>query len=137
MKEFYIEKHIYYHDTDAGGVVYYGSYLKHFEESRTEYLRSISVDLVQYAKNGLVFPVVHLEIDYKRPARYGDTIQVFTWPEDIGNASSTFRQEIRSAKTVLVTCKVIWACVNKDLRPTRIPEDVRVKLITSLKGEYA
>ncbi len=132
MKDFYIEKKIYYHDTDAGGVVYYGSYLKHLEESRTEYFSSIGVDLVKYAKNGLIFPVVHLEMDYKKPARYGDTIKVFTWPENIGNASLALKQEIRLGETLLVICKVTWACVNIALKPTRIPEEIRSKLTAYL-----
>ena len=33
-----MEKRIYYHDTDAGGVVYYGRYLNYLEEARTEFL---------------------------------------------------------------------------------------------------
>jgi len=33
-----MEKQIYYHDTDAGGVVYYGRYLNYLEEARTEFL---------------------------------------------------------------------------------------------------
>lgn len=125
---FYLEKKIYYHDTDAGGVVYYGAYLKHFEEARTEYFRSLGVDLVEYSKNGIIFPVVHLEIDYKSPARYGDQIQIFTRPEKVGNASLNFVQEIKRGETTLVIGKVVWACVNRDLKPTRIPEDIRSKI---------
>jgi acyl-CoA thioester hydrolase len=126
--DFCLEKRIYYHDTDAGGVVYYGAYLKHLEEARTEYFRSIGVDLVEYAKNGVIFPVVHLEIDYKSPARYGDIIRVFTRPEKVGNASLNFIQEIKRGETTLVICKAVWACVNGGLRPTRIPEDIRSKI---------
>ena len=128
MKNIYLEKRIYYHDTDAGGVVYYGAYLKHFEEARTEYFRSIGVDLVEYAKKGVIFPVVHLEIDYKSPARYGDLIRVFTRPEKVGNASLTFAQEIKRGESTLVICKAVWACVNGSLRPTRIPEEIRSKI---------
>lgn len=128
MNKTYFEKRIYYHDTDAGGVVYYGSYLKHLEEARTEYFRSLGIDLVEYAKNGIIFPVVHLELDYKSPARYGDIIRVFTTPEKVGNASLNFTQEIRRGEVTLVTAKVVWACVNKDLKPTRIPEEIRSKI---------
>ena len=125
-----MEKRIYYHDTDAGGVVYYGAYLKHLEEARTEYFRSLGVDLVEYAKDGTIFPVVHLEIDYKSPARYGDVIRVFTRPEKVGNASLRFIQEIKRGETTLIIAKITWACVNKDLKPTRIPEAIRLKIPT-------
>jgi len=128
MSDFYLKKKIYYHDTDAGGVVYYGAYLKHFEEARTEYFRSLGIDLVEYSKNGIIFPVVHLEIDYKSPARYGDEVRIFTKPEKVGNASLNFIQEIKRGETTLVICKIVWACVNKDLKPTRIPEAIRSKI---------
>ena len=126
--DFYLQKRIYYHDTDAGGVVYYASYLKHFEEARAEYFRSLGIDTAEYAKNGVVFPVVHLEIDYKSPARYGDEIRVFTRLASIGNASFNFLQEIKRTETTLVICKIVCACVNKDMKPTRIPEAIRSKI---------
>ncbi|MFH1190058.1 MAG: thioesterase family protein [Candidatus Omnitrophota bacterium] len=128
MSDFYIDKRMYYHDTDAGGVVYYGAYLKHLEEARTEYFRSIGVDLVEYAKNGVLFPVVHIEVDYKCSAKYGDLIRVFTRPEKVGNASLDFTQEIKRGETTLLKCKAVWACVNGNLKPTRIPEDIRSKI---------
>jgi acyl-CoA thioester hydrolase len=131
MSDFFIEKKIYYHDTDAGGVVYYANYLKHLEEGRSEYLRSKGIDVVEYARNGIIFPVVHLEIDYKTPARYGDTIRVFTRPEKIGNASLCFSQEIKRGETTILQAKTTWACVKPNgsgMKPTRIPEEVRSKI---------
>jgi acyl-CoA thioester hydrolase len=125
---FHIEKKIYYHDTDAGGVVYYASYLRHLEEGRTEYCRSIGIDIAEYAKNGIIFPVVRLEVDYKSPARYGDTISIFTKPEKVGNASLAFSQEIRRGETIILQAKMIWACVDKNIKPTRIPEEIRAKI---------
>jgi acyl-CoA thioester hydrolase len=130
MKDF-IEKRIYYHDTDAGGVVYYASYLKYLEEGRTEYCRSKGIDVAEYAGKGIVFPVVRLEIDYKSPARYGDVIRVFTRPEKLGNASFCFSQEIRKGETVILQAKTVWACINRDFKPTRIPEEFRSRICTT------
>ena len=124
----FLEKKIYYHDTDAGGVVYYGSYLKHLEEARTEYLRSLGIDVAEYARNGIIFPVVHLEIDYKRPALYGDTIRIFTRPEKAGNASLRFSQEIKRGEETLLTAAIVWACVNRSMKPVRIPDEIRKKI---------
>lgn len=127
--DFCLEKKIYYHDTDAGGVVYYGSYLKHLEEARSEYFRSIGIDTAEWANNGIIFPVVHLEIDYKSPARYGDIIRVFTRPENVGSASLSFIQEIERGETRILLCKITCACVNKNMKPTRIPEEIRSKIM--------
>jgi len=126
--KFYIESKIYYHDTDSGGVVYYASYLEHLEEGRTEFCRSKGIDLVKYNNDGILFPIVHLEMDYKQPARYGDVIRIFTRVEKIGNASIEFAQEIRKDDAALVMAKTVWACVNKDLKPRRVPEEMRQRL---------
>ena len=95
MSDFYIEKRVYYHDTDCGGVVYYASYLKYFEEARTEHLRNIGIDVAEYAAKGSLFAVVHLDVDYKCPARYGDVVRVSAGIETIGNASIHIMQEMK------------------------------------------
>ena len=128
MDEFYIENKIYYHDTDSGGVVYYGRYLDHLEEGRSEFLKSKGIDIVECARNGVIFPVVHIEADYKSPARYGDKIRIYTRVEKVGNASAHFAQEIRRGDDLLVAAKMVWVCVNKDLKPQRLPEAVRSAL---------
>jgi len=136
-QKYYIENRVYYHDTDAGGVVYYASYLKHLEEGRTEFMRSRGIDVAEYAKGGTLFPVVHLEIDYKTPARYGDTIRVYTKPEKIGNASLEFSQEIRSGEDTILKARTVWACVNVApggsaaktlLKPIRVPQEIRQRI---------
>lgn len=128
MEEFYHEKRIYYHDTDAGNVVYYARYLEHLEEGRSEYCRHKGIDVAALAAAGTIFPVVHLEIDYKAPARYGDVVRVYTRPERIGNASVHFIQEIRRGETTLLVAKTVWACVSRELKVTRIPDEVRARL---------
>ena len=55
MKDFYIKKKIYYHDTDSGGVVYYANYLKHLEEARTEYFLTKGIDLKELANKDILF----------------------------------------------------------------------------------
>ncbi|MDD5439115.1 MAG: thioesterase family protein [Candidatus Omnitrophica bacterium] len=138
MKEFCIEKKVYYHDTDAGGIVYYANYLKYLEEGRSEYCLKQGVDLVEYMRQGIVFPVVRLEIDYKNSARYGDTIQVKSRIEKLGNASVYFVQEIRRGEALLAVAKTVWACVSMSIvsaspslmRPQKIPDAIRQKLLT-------
>lgn len=123
-----IDGRIFYHDTDAGGVVYYARYLNHLEEGRVLYFADKGVDTAEFMKNGIIFPVVHLEVDYKAPARYGDAIKVHTTVESLGNASINFAQSITRGDTTLINAKIVCACVNSSLKPQRIPEDIRAKL---------
>lgn len=68
------EKRIYYHDTDAGGVVYYANYLKYLEEDRTEFLEKRGLSIKEMHENQFFYAVRTCSINYKSPARYGDVI---------------------------------------------------------------
>ena len=68
-----MEKRIYYHDTDAGGVVYYGNYLKYLEEARTEILEKKGLSVLELNRQGYLFAVRKCTITYRSPARYADT----------------------------------------------------------------
>jgi acyl-CoA thioester hydrolase len=129
MEDFSIEKKIYYHDTDCGGVVYYANYLKHLEEGRTEYCLSKGVDLKKWFKKGIAFVVVHLEVDYKATAGYGDVIKVTARVEKIGNSSIHFFQEIKKEDTVLIKAKTVWACISRDFKLQPVPQEVKQALL--------
>ncbi len=124
----YIEKKIYYHDTDAGGVVYYANYFKHLEEARFEFCLSKGVNLTEFAKEGVLFAVVHADIDYKLPARYGDTIKIFTGIKKVGFSSIHFLQEIKNKESLLTNACVVCACINEALKPRAIPNKIKQAL---------
>ena len=90
-----MEVRIYYEDTDCGGVVYYGNYLKYFERARTQYLEERGLSVAGYMKEGTVFVVVHAEVDYRSPARYGDRLIIETVVSDVTAASFSFSHVIR------------------------------------------
>jgi len=131
MSDFFIEKRVYYHDTDAGGVVYYARYLNYLEEARTELLRSRGIDTVANLARGVGFAVVHLEVDYKAPARYGDLIRIHARVEKIGSASIRFAQEVRRGRDVILISTAVLACIDADIKPRRLPEEMRKALNAS------
>ncbi|MDD5680802.1 MAG: thioesterase family protein [Candidatus Omnitrophica bacterium] len=134
MEAFYIKRKVYYHHTDAGGVVYYSRYLEFLEEGRSEYLLKQGIDVVKYAEGGVIFPVVRIEVDYKRPARYGDVISIFIRIEKVGNASIQFAQEIKKDDVILVISKATLACIGKDFKVRPIPDEIKLAMGTSPKG---
>jgi len=109
-----MEIRIYYEDTDCGGVVYYGNYLKYFERARTQYLEERGLSVAGLMKEGTVFVVVHAEVDYRSPARYGDTLVIETVVSDITAASFTFSHVIRERESqrVVVEGSARLATVN-------------------------
>jgi acyl-CoA thioester hydrolase len=68
---------VYWEDTDAGGVVYYANYLKYLERARTEWLRSLGVEQGALGREaGVAFVVRRLAVDFLRPARLDDALDV-------------------------------------------------------------
>ena len=90
---------IYYEDTDCGGMVYYGNYLKYFERARTHYFEDRGLSVAELMKAGTIFVVVHAEVDYRSPARYGDRLTVETVVSDMTAASFTFSHVIRERES--------------------------------------
>ena len=124
MDAFTITKKIYYHDTDAEGVVYYAHYLKYLEEARTEHLLARGIDLGRLSGTGIVFAVASLEITYRRPARYGDILTVSSKIEKMKNVSIYYRQLITRDDALLVECATRLVTLGRDFKPTAIPRDV-------------
>lgn len=117
---------IYWEDTDAGGVVYYANYLKYLERARTEWLRSIGVEQGELLReHGLLFAIVHVEADYRRPARYGDLLQVTCRVAEHTRTSVTFAQDIHRDRTdgeLLLNGSVRTVCLEgATFRPRPLP----------------
>ena len=95
QKEFSWPVRVYYEDTDSGGVVYYANYLKFMERARTELLRSMGYQQDQLQQElGILFAVVSANIQYKKPARFNDELNVVTCITSLGKASIRFKQSI-------------------------------------------
>lgn len=113
---------IYYEDTDCGGVVYYANYLKYFERARTQYLEDRGVSVAGLRNQGRQFMVVHAELDYRSPARYGDTLTVETNLAAVGQASITFAHVVRERVSgrLVVEGSAKLVPVGDDLKVTRL-----------------
>ncbi|MCE3232882.1 MAG: ybgC [Rickettsiaceae bacterium] len=121
---------VYYEDTDAGGVVYYANYLKFAERARTEFLRTAGINQSELAqKNDVLFVVRNVQMDLLKPARLDDMLDVITTVEKIGGASIIMNQQIFCNANILVNVRAIIASVASCMKPVRIPEEVRSKII--------
>lgn len=100
-----MEIKIYYEDTDCGGVVYYANYLKYFERARTEYLEMRGYSVAALIMQGIVFVVVHADVDYCAPARYGETLVIETDISHVTRATLTFSHVVREKVSGRVVVK--------------------------------
>ena len=135
MSSFSWASRVYWEDTDGGGIVYYANYLRFLERARTEWLRSLGfAQSALAAEPGIVFTVVSLNIDYRRPARLDDELVITCQPAADGAASIRFTQRIfrcgadasvteEETARLLVEASVRVACVDaRTLRPKRLPD---------------
>jgi acyl-CoA thioester hydrolase len=118
---------VYWEDTDAGGIVYYANYLRFLERARSEWLRARGVSQRDLARDpGIIFSVVAIEAQYRRPARLEDLLVVGCEPRRDGAASIIFDQKVWRTATdgeLLLTANVRVACLDAgSLKPRRVPE---------------
>ncbi len=128
-----MERQIYYHDTDAGGIVYYANYLKYLEEARTGYLEERGLGLQPFLERGFLYAVHSCNIVYKAPARYGDIIAYDAKVEKVAGVRVVFHQRVWNKRTgqTLVEAEVVIVCLSRDFKPRPIPEDMREKLLSA------
>jgi len=122
---------VYYEDTDFSGIVYHANYLRFMERGRTNHLRLMGAEQhalfaeAQVETPGFAFVVRSMQIDYFKPARMDDVLDVVTWPLQVKGASITLAQEVRRGEVVLVTAQVRVAFISEGkARP--IPKALRM-----------
>ena len=87
---------VYYEDTDAGGVVYYANYLKFMERARSEWVRSLGFDQsAMLHDHDLIFVVREVRIEYLKPARFDDMLDVTVQLLDAGRSQIVVAQTIQ------------------------------------------
>ena len=125
-----MEKRIYYHDTDAGGIVYYGQYLCYLEEARTEFLEKRNLSVEEFKERGFFYVGRQCNVTYRSPARYGDTLLCEAKLKKMGASQLVFDQTVHDKKDerLIIEAEVSLVCLNKEFRPTPIPDDLREKL---------
>jgi len=124
---------VYYEDTDFSGIVYHASYLRFMERGRTNYLRLIGADhraLFEQAEKeapGFAFVVRTMTIDWLKPARMDDVLDIVTAPEDVKGASITLLQQCRRGDELLCEAHVRGAFISRG-RARPIPKPLRVAM---------
>jgi len=115
---------IYYEDTDFSGNVYHGAYVRFFERGRTEFLREKGVSHSELGARGLSFAVHKMDMEFARPAKMDDLVEVVTMISATSGARLFLDQEIRCGDIVLVRTRVVVVMVNSKGRPVRFPGPV-------------
>lgn len=136
MNGFTLPVRVYYEDTDSGGVVYYANYLKFMERARTEYLRACGFEQDTILREyGILFAVRSMQVEYLRPARFNDLLDVSAELAECRGARIDFVQQVRRAGELL--CEGIARVVSIDgesFRPRPVPRTILQVMKTSVEG---
>jgi acyl-CoA thioester hydrolase len=128
---------VYYEDTDFTGIVYHANYLRYMERGRTNYLRLIGADhraLFEAAEKeapGFAFVVRSMHLDFLKPARMDDVLEVITEPEEVLGASVTLRQKVMRGDELLCAASVRVAFISAG-RARPIPKLLRTAMKADL-----
>ena len=131
MKKHELKVRVRYAETDQMGVVYHGNYAQYFEMGRVEWLRKLGISYKWMEDNGVMLPVVSLNINYKKPARYDDLLTIKTILKSQSTVKIEFDYEILNEKQELLTIanSILVFVDMKTGRPTVPPDYVKEKLL--------
>jgi acyl-CoA thioester hydrolase len=131
MKEHEFKVRVRYSETDQMGVVYHGNYAQYFEMGRVEWLRNLGISYKWMEDSGVMLPVVSLNINYKKPARYDDLLTVKTIFKSQTTVKIEFDYEIFNEKQELLTIanSILVFVDMKTSRPIAPPDYVKEKLL--------
>jgi acyl-CoA thioester hydrolase len=123
---------IYFEDTDCAGVVYHANFLKFFERARSDFVRLLGIDATGLADpaagESSVFVVRRVEIDYLKPGRMDDLLEIVTACAEIGGASLVLQQDANRDGALLVRARVTVVLVSRAGKPQRLGALVREAL---------
>lgn len=121
---------VYHEDTDFTGLVYHANYLKFCERGRSDFVRLCDVSQPELFsgsqdKEPAAFVVRHMDVDYLKPARMNDVLEVVTSVAELGGAVMTLLQEVKRDGVALMRLRVKIVLVSQSGKPMRLDVLVR------------
>ena len=128
-KKFSFNIKVYYEDTDAGGVVYYANYLNFLERARSEAIYSLGYTNSSLLEIfGVLLIVKSCNIEYKKPAKFEDKLEVISVVQSFTKTSFLMKQSILRDNEIISDAVVHLVSVDKNGKPSRIPDELKKKL---------
>lgn len=129
--EYSFDIDVMFYDTDCGGVVHNIAYLRHIEYARTKLAEKLGMDLPGMATRQEYPVVVRTEIDYRKPAKLGDTLTVRAWLSGLERVRFYIDLDItrKGDPLKLITCHQTLAIV-------RMPEGKIQPVLKEWRTQY-
>lgn len=114
-------------DTDAAGVVHYSNYFKFFERAEEEFYRHLGFGFGDFGVRGLWFPRAEAFCEYRKPARFGDLLEIQVSVEELREKVVKLGFSVVKAETgelIALGHLVVVAADVQTGRATRIPSGI-------------
>jgi acyl-CoA thioester hydrolase len=130
---------VYYEDTDLSGVVYHANYLRYMERGRTEFFRLAGISKMAGLEDEepTAWAIRSIKVDYHRPARLDDIIQVRTRLTGLSGARMRALQRVVCGPTLLVEGRIEACITTLTGKPRRLPIIVQETLAPFLTPDEA
>jgi acyl-CoA thioester hydrolase len=113
-----------YAETDAMGYLHHSKYLVYFEMGRTELLRLCGFSYREMEERGFFYVVARMEVRYRLPARYDDVVTLTTSTTRMSPVRIDHAYRLTRGDELLTEATSTLVCVNREGRPTPVPEDI-------------
>ena len=115
-----------YYETDKMGIVHHSNFLRYLEIARLEWLNKLGLDYSEIEKNGIILPVVEVNLLYIQPAKFGDKLKVQVFVKKKPTVTIDFEYKIiNQLKKLICTAKTKICFLNEKTRkPLRCPENI-------------
>ncbi len=125
------EVRVRYAETDQMGIAHHSNYLIWCENARTDYMRNRGIGYRELEANGLLLPIVEVQLRYRAVSRYDDLLRVRCWVREAGTRRVIFGYAIEMAADdrLLATAVTSLMALGSNHERTTIPEFVREALV--------
>ena len=138
---FTVDEYVRWSDVDFAGIIFYGAYTRFFEIAETEMFRAAGVPYGEvFDRFGIWLPRVHLDCDFKYPARLDDRLRVATYVSNFGTTSITLSFDVFhvGANRLAATAHEVLVSTDRaELKPMPFPDGLRAALEPFHMGEDA
>ncbi|MBC8014877.1 MAG: acyl-CoA thioesterase [Sporomusaceae bacterium] len=131
-----VQEKVRFVETDMMGVVHHSNYFRWFEMGRVEYLRQAGVFLTELMADGIVFPIIHVDCQYKASAKFDDYIVIETRLEELSPVKMVFTYKVirQSDEVLLANGSTQSVFTNHNGKIIRMPKKYYEKLQASAKS---
>lgn len=117
---------VYFGHTDTAGIVFNPKFVEYFQLAYEDFVEARGYsDRSMLGQVGVRLPVVHIDVDFRRPAEPGDELVIRVWVPEIGDSSITFRMQALDGDVVAADCTQVRVAVDGEFEKARVPDALR------------